>query len=220
MTISFIPSPWGRTIVDHDVRNRNYPMRELLPDQPPKTKLWARGKAYDQGQKPWCVGETFKGILNTRPNSSLVAWRIRSKYDAGEIYHGAQLNDDWPGEAYDGTSASGACKYLQSQGRIKEYRWCFGVDDVLDTLSHHGPVAIGVQWTQDCMATNSGGYISPSGAVVGGHEVELRGINVERGYVIGCNSWGTTWGIHGEFFLTFDSLGVLLANQGDAVTTT
>lgn len=34
----------------------------------------------------------------------------------------------------------------QALGFVPEYRWAFGVDDVLATLAHHGPVVLGLNW--------------------------------------------------------------------------
>jgi hypothetical protein len=217
----FIPSPptMGRSIIDHDPRNRNYPARALFAaGLPRKHRTWRRGNAYDQGPTSSCVGQTFKGVLNSQLLSANVAWRIRSKLDAINIYRGGQQFDEWPGDNYDGTSARGACRYLQSKGLISEYRWCFGLDDVLDTLSHHGPVAIGIAWHSGMWNTDYFGFLHPTGSVVGGHEVELHGINVQLKYVIGTNSWGTGWGINGRFKISWPDLNTLLQDDGDAVT--
>lgn len=46
----------------------------------------------------------------------------------------------------------------------------------------------------------------------------LVGIDISGKYVIGCQSWGLGWGINGRFRLPWEDLGMLLENQGDAVT--
>lgn len=212
-------TPYGLGRVPHfDERSRNYPARALLPDAAPLvTKTWRRGHAYDQGQTPQCVAYTGKGILNTAPASAAVPYRTRIRYSTDDLYAGAQREDQWPGEDYDGTSALGLGKYLLGQGLVSEYRWCFGLDEVLTTLSHVGPVGIGVGWRSNMWDTDADGFLNVSGDDVGGHEVELVGVNVEDRYVVGTNSWGTTWGVGGRLLLTWEALGKLLDADGDAV---
>jgi hypothetical protein len=212
----------GRSLIEHDDRSRAYPTRGVLtvPGVTRVNKTWRRGAAYDQGPTSSCVAQTFKGTLNTAPFSSQVSYSLRTRYDALDFYRGGQLSDEWPGEepTYSGTSANGVCKYLKSKSLISEYRWCFGLDDVLDTLVQHGPVGIGIWWYDSMFATDASGFISPTGSKAGGHEVELIGINVTGRYVTGMNSWGSLWGVNGRFKLTWNSLGSLLQDDGDATT--
>lgn len=212
----------GRSIITHDPASRAFPAMGLLalPSVPRRDRTWRRGVVYDQGPTSSCVGQTFKGILNSAPVSTGLKYQVRTRLDAVDLYRNAQRFDQWPGEEpdYEGTSALGACKYLQGQGLISEYRWCFGVDDVIDTLVQHGPVGIGVVWYGGMMNTDSSGFVHPTGSKVGGHEVEINGVNVKGRYVIGTNSWGAGWGVKGRFKLSWDDLGTLLDDDGDAVT--
>jgi len=202
---------------EFDERSRGFravsPFTELLA---PVTKTWRRGTAYDQGQTPQCVAFTGKGILNTAPWSGMVPYRTRIRYSTQEFYDGAQRNDQWPGENYDGTSALGLGKYLLSKGLISEYRWNFGLADTLLALSYTGPVGIGVDWWTK-MFSPVDGFVEIGGQVEGGHEVELIGVNVEHEYVIGMNSWGPYWGLNGRFRMRYDTLNQLLMSGGDSV---
>lgn len=212
----------GRSLIEHDPKSRAFPARGVLmqPTVERRNKTWRRPTAYDQGQTSSCVGQTLKGVISTSPLTSLIPYSKRRSLTALEIYHGAQVNDDWPGEepTYYGTSALGACKYLQGLSLIKEYRWCFGADDVIDTLVQHGPVAIGIWWYDGMWKTDDKGFLHPTGKKVGGHEVELHGVNVDKKYVIGTNSWGTDWGANGRFYISWDDLDTILEDDGDAVT--
>lgn len=214
----------GRSIITHDPASRHYPAMGILaqPGIPRRDRTWRRGQPYDQGQTSSCVGQTMKGILNTAPLSSQVPWKQRTALDAIDIYRDAQDYDQWEGKEpdYYGTSALGACKYLQKTDVISEYRWCFGADDVIDTLCQHGPVGIGVMWYEGMRATDADGLIHSTGAQVGGHEVELHGVRVGEKTVVGTNSWGAGWGVGGRFKLTWEDLGRLLDEDGDAVTIT
>lgn len=183
----------------------------------PITKTWRRGEPYDQGSLPQCVAYAGKGVLNTAPNSGLAPYAVRTKYSTQQFYDGAQRRDEWPGENYDGTSALGLGKYLTEVGIIKSYTWCFGLNDVLLALSYQGPVAIGVNWYTGMFTPNTSGVLNITGAVEGGHEVELIGIHTGLRCVIGMNSWGMGWGDRGRFYLRYEDLDRLLSEQGDAV---
>lgn len=211
---------FGRSLVNHDPRSRAFPARALAGDVV-RQKSWGRVGIYDQGSAPHCVAYAGKGAFNTATLRARFPYRRRSAFDTSTWYSGAQSNDEWPGEAYDGTSALGLCRYLQGQGLVSEYRWAFGLQDVLLTLSHVGPVLLGVYWKSGMLNTDGDGFIHAAGSDVGGHEVELVGVRpstgTRQGHVIGANSWGKAWGAKGRFKLSFDDLGTLLDQDGDAV---
>lgn len=207
----------GRSLIHHDDRSKQFRAVDLLRStEQPRDRTWRRGLPYDQGWTSTCVAQTGKGMLNTLPLSSGVKYYTRSRYSIDEFYEGAQKNDEWPGEAYDGTSGLGLCRHLTAMGLIGQYRWCFGLDDVIRTLSHIGPVGLGVWWYSGMFRTDSNGFISPTGMREGGHEVELIGNDVSEKAVIGMNSWGLDWGERGRFKLSYDDLERLLHEQGDA----
>lgn len=208
----------GRSIIQHDDKSKAFrAVRGLVAIQPIRDRVWRRGGPYDQGQTSTCVAQTGKGMLNTSPASSLVPYSTRSKYSIFDFYDGARENDEWePNDSYDGTSGLGLCKYLTQRGIISEYRWCFGLQDVLLTLSHIGPVGLGIWWYTGMFYPDADGFITPTGQQEGGHEVELHGISASGKYVIGTNSWGRDWGQNGRFKLRFGELERLLNEQGDA----
>lgn len=206
----------GRGLVNHDEASKAFPAVALCEERKPRTHAWRRGAAYDQGETPLCVGYTGKGILNSQQLSRAVPYRVRITYPPDTLYEGAKKSDAWPGDEYEGTSGLGLCRYLKSAGMIHEYRWCFGLYDVLLALSWVGPVGIGVGWHEGMRCPDSDGYIRATGEALGGHEVELTGIDVRRQRVVVTNSWGTGWGMQGRAFLSFDDLGTLLHEEGDA----
>jgi hypothetical protein len=197
-----------------DERSKQFPIRALIGDVPLKSKKWTCLPRLDQGQEGACVGFGWSHELAADP--------VRVKVTdttAMTLYRRAQQLDEWPGEAYNGTSVLAGAKAVQEQGHMAEYRWAFGVDDVLATLSAHGPVVIGVDWMAGMMNTDANGYIVPTGEVVGGHCTLLRGLIRERGrwVTVGRQSWGRTWGVGGDFKLAAADLDVLLKNAGEAV---
>lgn len=196
-----------------DERSRAYSIRELVNDVTLKPKRWTCLPRLDQGREGACVGFGWSAELAADP--------VRVKVtdaSALALYHRAQQLDEWPGEAYEGTSVLAGAKAVQEQGHLFEYRWAFSLEDVLQTLSGHGPVVIGVNWHQGMMSTDARGYITPTGSVVGGHCTLLRGLLWERKrwVVLGRQSWGRDWGLAGDFKLAADDLGVLLDAQGEA----
>jgi hypothetical protein len=210
----------GRGLVNHDERSKQYRAVDLIDRAKPRTHTWRRGAAYDQGQTSECVAYTGKGILNTQTLSKATPWWRRHRYNPDVFYAGAQAADEFPGEAYDGTSALGLCRYLASVGLIHSYHWAFGLNEALLALSWLGPVGIGIQWHEDMEENDVNGYIHPTGDVVGGHEIELTGIDTLLERVTLTNSWGTGWGLNGRAFLTFKDLGKLLEDNGDCVVIT
>lgn len=213
---------FGR-IPEFDDRSRGYPVKGVLyrPELVLRSKLWERPRAWDQGAYPHCVGYACVGLANTKPASNQVPQVKRWWPNNGlpkYVYREAQKVDWWPGEDYDGTSVLAGMKVLKRKRLIEEYRWCFGLKDVLKTISQHGPVVIGVNWRTSMFETDSDGFLSVSGRNEGGHAVELHGISAKGGYVIGTNSWGRDWGQEGRFKLHFEDLDRLLNEEGEAVT--
>lgn len=212
----------GRGLINHDEESKNFRATKLLTPQQdaPKDRTWRRIGALDQGDTPECVAYTGVGMMNTLPLSRLWPYAKRIKFSEDDWYNGARKNDEWRGENYQGTSGLGLCRYLKKIGIIKEYHWCFGLTDVLMTLSWVGPVGIGINWTNDMFNPDANGFIHPTGGDAGGHQIELTAINVHEGSVTVTNSWGKTWGDEGKAKMSWDDLGNRLDNQGDAFTIT
>lgn len=207
-----------------DPRSRNY--RVVLDDTTflLKYRMWERKlKPLFQGDIGSCTGNAIVGLLATEPNNS------------DSITHSMPLNEDWAIHIYSrateidqfqdtypptdtGSSVLSAIKAAKEMGVVSEYRWCFGIEDVLRTLSHVGPVAVGINWYQGFDKPDRDGLIKISGKVRGGHAVELLGIDPEKQLVHGINSWGWFWGKWGRFSISFTDLNTLLSQKGEAVT--
>jgi hypothetical protein len=61
------------------------------------------------------------------------------------------------------------------------------------------------------------GRVHPTGSIAGGHEIVARTLDVPGQKVWFDNSWGSSWGVGGKFYLTFTDFGNLLSQQGDVV---
>lgn len=105
------------------------------------TSAWYR--FYDQRREGACVGFAW---------SRAISLLNRRRYDAAWLYRQAQLGDEWPGEAYAGTSLRAAGDVLASLGHrrvygghtlpervdegISVYRWATSVDEVHAALGN------------------------------------------------------------------------------------
>ena len=134
---------------------------------------------------------------------------------AFNLYRYCQTVDEWPGEAYSGTSVLAGAKVLQARGYLKEYRWAFGLDDLVLAVGYRGPAVLGIPWYES-MYSAPNGRVAVSGRQVGGHCILARGVNVREQWVLLRNSWGTRWGVGGDARISFDDLDRLLKEGGEA----
>lgn len=200
-------------IPQFDVKSRAYAIRSLLESAVPKDRLWrvATNTWLDQGKEGACVGFGWTNELGATP--------IRYKIDqalAQRIYQRARQLDDWEGEDYDGTSVLAGAKAATEYGFLKEYRWAFGLHDVLIALSYKGPVVLGVNWYEGMFDTDANGFIRVAGDLSGGHCILAYAIDTNEKTVTLRNSWGREWGTEGSCKLTWADLERLLAEQGEA----
>lgn len=195
-----------------DEQSRQYPIRTLVKEKDIRSYTWRCQKNLDQGNEGACVGFGWAHNLIARPKEHL---DVDNTY-ARALYKAAQTRDEWPGENYEGTSVLGGAKALQDTGLIKEYRWAFGLQEVLLALSYAGPVVLGLNWKEGMFEPDIKGFIAPTGSLLGGHCLLARGINVKGQYVILRNSWGPDWGINGDCRVKFTDLDLLLKDEGEA----
>jgi hypothetical protein len=140
---------------------------------------------------------------------------------AERIYSKATHVDPFPGEwppEDTGSSGLAACKAAKSFGLISGYSWAFGLEEVLAALVLR-PVMIGIDWWSSFDEPDPDGRISirPGATVRGGHEICLDEIDAEHGRVWFTNSWGDGWAHKGRAWMSWATLGQLLADGGDAV---
>lgn len=210
-------------IVNFDDKSRNYPITALLGSTPIlKNKIWKCEAHLDQLNEGACVGFAWTHELNAVP------FKIKVKTTtARTIYYAAQQWDEWGGTNYDGTSVLAGAKVVNSLGHMEEYRWAFGIDDVVKTLSEYGPLVLGINWYEGMFDTDTNGFIKPTGNLAGGHAILAKGILFRKrvGFlwemlpepvIVLHNSWGTNWGIGGDAYITASDLSTLLKQQGEA----
>ena len=206
----------GRTLdrrVQFDERSRGFPIRVRLETVELASRTWRLGDPHlDQGEDGACVGFGWSHELAAAP---IRVAGIDNRTAFG-LYKQAQQIDEWPGDDYEGTSVLAGAKVVKRNGYMPEYRWAFGLDDVLDTLSQYGPVVLGTNWYEGMFDPDASGYIRPTGDVSGGHCYLARGIAVARGHVRIRNSWGEGWGLDGDARIRWADLRKLLEEDGEA----
>jgi hypothetical protein len=208
-----------------DLRSLDYPVSELLTaDQysNPRSYTWRLETYLDQGPDGACVGFAFSHELAARPG---VVSGINNTY-AKHLYWDAQRADPWLGGSYpdaspqyEGTSTVAGAQVAKRRGFIKEYRWALNIMDLVTAVGYSGPAVMGVDWYEDMIDPDEGGYVHPYGDIVGGHCVCLIGVRIVRtaigkvdmlrSYFVIHNSWGPDWGVDGRCGITLAELMVL-----------
>lgn len=218
---------------ERDDRSRDFefsgPRRGIKQD-----KLWSFTKpVLNQGNTSACVGNTFAQFINTDFCASTraklkVEWETETK--ALECYHLATIADGVSDQVYppadDGTSSLGGAKAAQQLGWIDRYEHAFDFNTFQSAIQTQ-PVCVGTLWTNQMFNIDSNGVISvgPLGDVndpnnpyiAGGHEYLGLGISYTLKQVRFITSWGASFGLNGEFIMSFDDFETLIENQGDIV---
>lgn len=188
-------------------------VRSLGLPQKPRSYTWSCAVHLDQGQLGSCVGHGFTHLEIARPKPH----KGLTEDDAKALYYRAQQLDEYPGEQYEGTSVNAGGLASREKGWLKEFRWATSVDDIVSAVGYHGPVVMGTNWYTGMMDTDAKGFVHPTGANEGGHCWLVKGVSVKGKYFRAHQSWGTSWGLDGDFLISWDDLGILLADQGEAV---
>lgn len=204
-------------------QNREFAVRPLLTARAPRyNRVWSYPGILplDQGEEGACVGFGWCAELAVAP----IMYRVNNAY-ARQFYSAARNEDrvmgnQWP----EGASVLAGAKVAKRAGMISEYRWAFGLDDVLDTLVQRGPVVLGLNWYEGMYATDANGVVSVSGEHVGGHCITAIGYLKDHPYagecVVWLNSWGPTYGIGGVGYVPIAAMRRLLAESGEACIAT
>lgn len=204
-----------------DDESRKFPITFNLKSKKPRSYTWRCTEWYDQGVEGACVAFALGHELNARPAEIK---NIPRKWLIENVYWDAQKIDPWEGGAYpnanpfyEGTSVLAGVKTLYKRRLFKEYRWAFGLEDLILGLGYNGPAVLGVHWYNGMFNTNEKGFISPTGNFSGGHAILARAVNVKEQTITLRNSWGKSWGVDGDCYITFDDMNKLLKDNGEAV---
>lgn len=212
-------APLGRR-VSKDENDKKF----LLPKKAkrgvavPRRRMWYLREGYDQANTSECVGHAVRHYLDAGPVRNL------GGPDQHQLYHMAQDYDEWPGNDYEGTSVRGAFRALNKLGFVKEYRWAFDLETVVNYVLTSGPMVLGTNWYYDMFTPDRHGYLDLMNGIAGGHGYLLLGVDRDRvkpgtkfkgaGRVF--NSWGENWADKGRAWLTFEDLERLIHEDGEA----
>lgn len=189
------------------------------PAPPPPVEiftLWADAVVLDQGDYGTCVGNAGAGWLASQPvvDPGVNETLARALYREATCFDG-QCDDTYQA----GSTSRSLAKALQARGRLSAYAFASTMADVDEWLDHHGPVCVGTDWTNDMFDPDASGYVHPTGSVAGGHEYLVLGRESADVYRL-RNSWGTGWGLSGDFRMVRSDLTKLLFQMdGDALLT-
>ena len=231
-------------LVQFDEASRGYAAVQALPaDAKPRTKVWGLSWLLDQGREGACTNFALShNRLGSPGPRKLGATLAEVEALARRLYGRSKQLDPWPGEAYEGTSMLAACKAWREAALLAEYRWAFGVDDLVLSLGHLGPCVLATEWREGMSDPGRTGLLDTTGRKVGGHAYDAAGVVLypERStvwrdtgvkgepLVVGPNSWGPhrsprerpfgrEWGRNGWWAMRVSQVSELLRLDGEAV---
>lgn len=207
--------------VEHDTESRSFAFETPQGAAKLKTVHHKRyGAVLNQGNLGSCTGNATTHAINCKP-LHVEGTKCLVEKNAVAIYELATKLDDIPGTyPPDDTGSSGlsAAKAAQQLNLIKSYSHAFNMNAALAALQL-APVITGVNWYEGFDNPDPGGNVSISGQVRGGHEFCVLGFeyreSLNDSIVVAQNSWGSSWGHHGQFQFTVSTWKQLLAEQGD-----
>lgn len=186
---------------------------------------------YDQGAEGACVGFSLSWAMSIFN---------RHFYDAGALYHAAQLIDPWPETPpEEGTSVEAGATVLMTQGHwrfvhgvtkavalfegIKEFRHAASVDELRTAISIGSPFVLGINWYANFDRPVWGDFgqggnrwwigrsTSELGAVRGGHAICGCGARDSIGAFTLVNSWGHDYPIVN---IPYETVELLIREEG------
>jgi hypothetical protein len=178
---------------------------------------WEIARILDQGSTPHCVGFAWAGFGISVP--------VCDDWDnamGDKIYYAAKVIDGEPNQETGSTTRSGVRAFMQF-GHLENNAYAFAtsMDSLIVWLKTVGPIITGTNWYTDMFYPDAiTGLVKVGGWIEGGHEWMISGVDTIKRQFHCTNSWGTAYGLGGQFYIGFDDYERLFNEEGDAVTTT
>lgn len=189
---------WGR-VEDFDPASRAYSIAEhpavLAAPRPARTWRWdAPSPApLDQRQTSECVAFSWTHAAIAAPVFS----QGFGTNTAHSWYRQCKAIDGLD-RGVDGTTVLAGAKVAKRTGLITSYRWALSEPDLAAGVSWVGPAVLGAVWRRGMLEPDPrSGFLTVTGADVGGHCTLIIAFNAEGGYYTLLNSWGRKWGFVG-----------------------
>jgi len=173
------------------------------------------------------LGDRFCIATNGSVNVALSPEYILECDDTDYGCNGGYLNNEWQFLATTGTTTDACQPYVSGGGdvpscpttcqdgsAIKLYKADVktvklfdpsNLEAVQEDIMTYGSIQMGFQVYQDFFTYSSGVYRHHTGGLAGGHAVKVTGWGVDSAsglpYWIVANSWNTSWGMNGYFWI-------------------
>ena len=201
-------------VYTYDAGDFEHPMSphvgEIDGDPMTQTQVHALGPILNQQKTQSCVGHGWTLFVTSAPQLTSPG---PNPY---RIYHEAQQLDDIAGEepVYFGTTVRAGAKAMLQDGWITgDYVWAEDARVLWKYVLTRGPVVLGSDWFEGMNRVDNNGFVTLSGARVGGHCYLCYGVSASDRAFLCANSWGKTWGDGGIFLFRFDDARTLFWRQ-------
>lgn len=223
----------------HDPQNLDYPHRAALQAEPVRRAKIHRVPSgrINQYATGGCVSFGSTNIMRTWPRVLPGSETVDNLEWLGLRQYGVfQRRDEWRDSIQNvnfGTSTNAGAGTLKAAGAYDEYRWTFGIDDLVDTVRTNvsdggSVVGVGTKWLDGMFDCPPGTLVDVSGSNAGGHfyvisgyhpslRLPLEGWTARYEALLITNSWGDEWGKNGQAWIKVEDMAMLLADQGEGV---
>ncbi|WP_433234003.1 hypothetical protein [Actinomadura nitritigenes] len=221
--------PLGRH-VRHDSRSRRYPVTAAPLGSLRSVRHTRYIPILDQGQIGSCTGNAMEGALGSGDFFAAIPLTNKARpvlndatadeHQAVDLYSAATRLDSYRGvypPTDTGSDGLSVCKAAQRAGLISGYEHALSLEAALTALAKN-PILLGINWYDsfDVPGDDGGIAITSAADVRGGHELVCTELDVENKRAWMDNSWTEDYGIRGRVWASWDTLGRLLDEEGDA----